>query len=250
LQPLAPTGVTATDVGTNRAYDDGAASVSFSLPGNSQPATSYTITASTGQSATGSSSPIVVTGIATGTTPTFTVKATNSYGDSPSSDASSGITITTVPAAPGGVGASSPYGADYDTVSWNAPANGGKSITNYYITSNDGKAANTSSTSVNITQEQGTAQTYTVYADNANGRSVASAASGSVTTFSFVPFSVFSFFGVFGFVPTFGVFGFVPFSVFGFVPTFGVFGFTPVFGVFSFFGVFGFTPRFSVFAFR
>lgn len=247
LQPLAPINVVATDVGTNRPYNNGAASVSFALPSNSQPATSYTVSGycsvhNTTHTATGSSSPIIVEGFGTGTNPTFTVTATNSYGTGPASAASSAITITTVPDVPTSVGASSPSGADYDTVTWLAPANGGKAITNYYVTSSDGKTANTSSTSVNITQEQGTAQTYTVYADNANGRSAASAPSGSVTTFSFVPFSVFGFFGVFGFVPTFGVFGFVPFSVFGF---FGVFGFVPTFGVF------GFVPSsFAVFGFR
>ena len=31
LEPLAPTGVSATNIGTGRAFNDGAASVSFSL---------------------------------------------------------------------------------------------------------------------------------------------------------------------------------------------------------------------------
>ena len=240
LQPQAPINVVATDIGTGRAYNDGAASVSFSLPANSPAATSYTVTASTGQTATGSSSPLTVTGIASNATPTFTVVATNAVGPSTASSPSSAITITTVPDVPTGITASSPSGATYDTVSWNAPNNGGKAITNYHITSSDGKSGDTASTTINITQEAGTAQTYQVYATNANGNSATSAASGSVTTFSFAPFGVFGFFGVFAFAP-FGVFGFVPFSVFGF---FGVFGFVP-------FSVFGFAPAaFSVFGFR
>jgi hypothetical protein len=216
LAPSAPLIGSGTDVGTNRAYNNGAVSVAFTHQGP-YAATSYTVTASTGQTATGASSPIVVAGIATGATPTFTVTATNAAGTSAASSASGAVTVTTVPAAPTSVTASSPVGANYDTVSWTAPANGGKAITNYYVTSSDGKTGNTASTSINITQEQGTAQTYTVYADNANGRSVASAPSASVTTFSFVPFSVFGFspFGVFGFSP-FGVFGFSPFGVFSF----------------------------------
>jgi hypothetical protein len=218
LVPYAPTGVSGANVGTNRAYNDGAVTVSFTAD-SINPATSYTVTASTGQTATGASSPIVVTGIASGATPTFTVTATNTYGTSAASSASSAVTVTTVPAAPTSVSASSPSGTNYDTVTWVAPANGGSGITNYYLTSSDGKTANTGATSVNITQEQGTAQTYVIYADNANGRSAASAASNTVTTFSFVPF------GVFGFSP-FGVFGFSPFGVFGFSP-FGVFGFSP-----------------------
>jgi acyl dehydratase len=214
LAPSAPLIGSGTDVGSGRAYNNGAVSVAFTHQGP-YAATSYTVTASTGQTATGGSSPIVVSGIATGATPTFTVTATNGAGTSAASSASGAVTVTTVPAAPTSVTASSPGGANYDTVSWTAPANGGKAITNYYVTSSDGKTANTASTSVNVTQEQGTAQTYTVYADNSNGRSAASAPSNSVTTFSFVPFSVFSFFGVFGFGP-FGVFSFGPFGVFGF----------------------------------
>ena len=80
LEPLAPTGVSATNVGTGRAYNNGAATVSFSLPALSPAATSYTVTASTGQTATGASSPITVTGIASTATPTFTVTATNAAG--------------------------------------------------------------------------------------------------------------------------------------------------------------------------
>lgn len=210
LTPSAPINVSATDVGTGRAYNNGAATVSFSLPAGSEPATGYTVTASTGQTASGSSSPITVTGIPVGNA-TFTVTAANANGVSPSSSASSSIAITTVPAAPTGVTASSGVGS-YDTVSWTAPANGGKAITNYYITSSDGKTANTTSTTVNISQENGTSQTYTVYADNANGRSSASTASNNVTTFSFVPYS----FTPYSFTP----YSFVPFS-------FAPYSFTP-----------------------
>lgn len=215
LAPAAPLIGTGTDVGANRAYNDGAVSVTFTHQGPNA-ATSYTVTASTGQSATGSSSPITVTGIASNATPTFTVTATNTYGTSPASSATSAVTVTTVPDAPTGISVSSPYGANYDTISWNAPNNGGKAITNYHVTGNDGTSGDTSGTSINITQGGGETQSYTVYATNANGNSANSAASANVTTFSFVPFSVFGFspFGVFGFSP-FGVFSFGP-SNFGF----------------------------------
>jgi hypothetical protein len=253
LQPLAPTSVVATDVGTNRGYDNGAVSVAFSLPAESSPATSYTVTLSSGQTGSGSSSPIVVTGIATGASVTATVVASNAYGNSSASSASASVTVTTVPAAPVSPTASSPAGATYDTVSWTAPATGGKSITNYYYSSSDDKTGNTTSTSVNVTQEAGTAQTYTIYADNANGRSTG-ATTASVTTFTFVPFSVFNFFGVFNFTPFsvfnfFGVFSFTPFNVFNFFGVFAFFGVFNFFGVFGFFSVFAFTP-FSVFGFR
>jgi hypothetical protein len=255
LAPYAPTIGTATDVGTARAYDNGAVTVTFT-PDARNAATSYTVTSNTGSyTVSGASSPLTVTGLPTGGTYTFTVTATNSYGTSAASAASNSVTVTTVPAKPSAPGASSPSGTSYDTVTWTAPANGGKAITNYRWTSSDGKAGDTASTSVNVNQEAGTAQSYTVRADNANGSSVVSDSSATVTTFSFVPFSVFGFspFNVFGFSPTppFGVFGFSPFNVFGFSPTppFSVFGFSPVaFGVFGFsptppsFSVFGFSP--------
>lgn len=217
LQPATPVSVSATDVGTGRAYNDGAATVSFSLPAGSPAATSYTVTSSPGgYTATGASSPLTVTGLQSNTAYTFTVVASNASGSSGTSSASSSITATTVPATPAAPSVSSPGGANYDTVSWTAPADGGKAITNYYVASSDGKTGNTSSTSINITQEQGTSQTYTVRADNANGSSGTSAASASVTTFSFTPFS----FAPFGFSPfSFTPFSFTPkgfsFSVFG-----------------------------------
>jgi hypothetical protein len=57
------------------------------------PITSYTVTSSPeGITATGASSPIVVTGLTTGTSYTFTVTATNSVGTSASSSASNSAT--------------------------------------------------------------------------------------------------------------------------------------------------------------
>jgi hypothetical protein len=235
LAPYAPTIGTATNVPSGRAYNNGRADVTFTADGRNA-ATSFTVTSSPGgYTGTGASSPITVTGLQSDTAYTFTVTATNSYGTSAASSASNSITATTVPATPGAPSASSPS-AGTDSVSWSAPASGGSAITNYHWESNDGKSGDTgTSTSVNVSQEQGTAQAYRVYATNANGNSEYSGYSGTVTTtFSFAPFSVFGFspFSVFGFSP-FGVFGFSPFgfSPFGFSP-FGVFGFSP----------FGFSP--------
>jgi len=219
LFPAAPLIGTATDIGTGRAFNNGAASVAFTAQGPNA-ASSYTVTSSPGgYTATGASSPIVVQGLQSETSYTFTVTATNAYGTSAASSASTAITATTVPATPSAPSASTPS-AGVDRITWSAPANGGKAITNYFWASSDGKSGNTSSTTVDLGQEQGTAQTYTVRADNANGSSGTSAASNSVTTtFSFAPF------GAFGFSP-FGAFGFSPFGAFGFSP-FGAFGFSP-----------------------
>jgi hypothetical protein len=230
LEPKAPVSVSATNVGTGRAFNNGRADVTFSLPENSPAATSYTVTSSPGSyTATGASSPLSVTGLQSNTAYTFTVVATNASGSSLASSASGSITATTVPATPSAPSATAQGSASTDDVSWSEPANGGSAITGYTWTSSDGKSGTTASTSVSVSQEAGTAQTYNVRATNANGNSGTSAESGSVTSFSFVPF---------GFAP-FSAFGFTPFGAFGFTP-FGAFGFTP-FGAFGFLQ-FGFAP--------
>jgi hypothetical protein len=204
-KPSAPVSVSATNVGTSRAFNNGAATVTFTAgSSNGAPITSFTVTSSPGgYTATGASSPLTVQGLQSNTAYTFTVTATNTVGTSDNSSASSSITATTVPATPSAPSASSPS-AGIDRVTWSAPANGGSAITNYFWQSSDGKSGNTASTSVDVNQEQGTAQTYTVRATNANGNSGTSSASNSITTtFSFAPF---------GFSP----FGFSPAPVFSF----------------------------------
>jgi hypothetical protein len=228
LAPSSVTNLSVTDVGTNRAFDNGAFNVSWTLPAGSQPASSYDITTSPATSTTNTASTsATITGLKSATAYTVTVVAKNSSGSS-SGTTSSSVTATTVPATPAAPTATTVANVAQDTVSWVAPANGGSAITGYIWASNDNKSnavgstpggGATASTSVTVNQEAGTSQTYTVYAINANGNSITSAASTSVTTFSFTPFGVFGFspFGVFGFSP-FGVFGFSPFSVFSFSP--------------------------------
>ena len=87
--PLAPTIGTATLSGST------SASVTFTPPADNGGAaiTSYTVTSSPGGiTASGSSSPITVSGLSGGTSYTFTVKANNSAGSSASSSASNSIT--------------------------------------------------------------------------------------------------------------------------------------------------------------
>jgi len=212
LEPLAPIAGGATNVGTGRAYNDGAVSVAFSLPALSPAATSYTVTASTGQTATGASSPIVVTGIASGANPTFTITATNAAGTSAASSATSAVTVTTVPQTLGAPTATGQL--NQDTVSWSAAATGGSAIIDYTWSSSDGKSGTTASTSVVVGQEGNTSQTYTVTARNANGSSAASPASNNVTTIApfFPPYFVPPFFPPF--------FPFFPFFPPYFVPPF------------------------------
>ena len=77
--PRAPTGVTAVASASS-------ATVSFTAPTNTggSPITSYTVTASPGNiTASGSSSPITVSGLTNGVSYTFTVTATNALGAGP-----------------------------------------------------------------------------------------------------------------------------------------------------------------------
>lgn len=247
LVPLPPGPPEASDVGTNRPFNNGAAVVNFiSVP----LAVSYKVYADTSGETTltqtGLSSPIVFTGLLSNRLYTFTVTGVNDAGvESSPSDPSTPTLITTVPATPAAPQATSPS-AGFDTVTWTAPASGGKTISGYIWTASDGKTnlaggnpggGPTTNTSVTVAQEQGTAQTYRVYAINPNGNSLNSPDSNSVTTtFSFAPF---------GFTP----FGFTPFSFtpFGFTPfSFTPFSFTPMFAFTPFsFTPFGFAPMFS-----
>jgi methionine-rich copper-binding protein CopC len=72
---------------------DRKAAVAFTTPaGNGAPITSYTVVASPGgKTATGTSSPIFVTGLTNGQDYTFTVKATNRAGTGPASPASDAV---------------------------------------------------------------------------------------------------------------------------------------------------------------
>lgn len=88
--PLAATVPGAPTIGTADGASTTSISVPFTAPGDTGglSITSYTVTSSGGQTATGSSSPIVVTGLTNGTSYTFTVTATNAVGASVSSSAS------------------------------------------------------------------------------------------------------------------------------------------------------------------
>jgi len=218
LEPFKPIIGSATDVGTNRAYNNGAVSVAFTMDVDSPPADTFTVTSNPGSyTASGSSSPVTVEGLQSGTSYTFTVVATNSVGNSITSDATNSVTATTVPSTPSAPSLSN-NGAEQNSVSWSAPSsNGGKSITGYALIDheNDYYTYDQNTTSANISENGNESQYVRVRAQNDNGWSEYSSNSNTITT---TPFS----FSPFGFTP----FGFTPF---GFTP----FGFTP----------FGFTPK-------
>jgi trimeric autotransporter adhesin len=125
MKPGAPTSVVGT-VGNTQV------SVAFTAPAVLGTGTiSYTATSSPGSfTATGASSPLVVTGLTNGTAYTFTVTATNAFGSSTSASSAS-VTPATVPSTP-----SAPTATRGDTsvaLSWTAPANGGSAITDYVV---------------------------------------------------------------------------------------------------------------------
>jgi hypothetical protein len=184
-KPNAPTSVSATDVGTARAFNNGAATVSWTAPSsNGAPITSYTVTSSPGSfTATTSSTSVQVTGLQSNTSYTFTVTATNAVGTSDASSASSSITATTVPQAPT-IGTAT-GGNAFATVTYTAGATGGKAVSVFTATSSPGSLTGTGSSPITVSGlSNGTAYTFTVTATNANGTSAASAASNSVTPVS------------------------------------------------------------------
>jgi FtsP/CotA-like multicopper oxidase with cupredoxin domain len=113
LVPDAPTSVVATGQGQDQAL------VSFQAPAdNGSPITLYTVTSNPGQiTATGTASPILVTGLTDGTPFTFTVVATNAIGDSPASAPSNVITLGQAPLRPTGLKAVN-TAASYAVLSW------------------------------------------------------------------------------------------------------------------------------------
>jgi uncharacterized protein (TIGR02145 family) len=160
------------------------ASVTFTAPTDNggSPITLYTVTSTPGGfTMTGTSSPIIVTGLTNGTAYTFTVSATNANGTSLASSASNSVTPSTVPFAP--IIGTATKGNAQASVAFTAPANGGSAITGYTVTSTPGgfTMTGTSSPIVVTGLTNGTAYTFKVVATNANGPSVASAASNSVT---------------------------------------------------------------------
>jgi hypothetical protein len=183
-EAITPTTVPGAPMVLSVAASSGQASVEFAAPLNSGglPITSYTVTSSPGAlSATGTSSPIAVTGLTNGAAYTFTVVATNANGDSLASPPSSSAIPTGVPGAPTAV--SGTLSGTSALISFTAPvSNGGSPITSYRATSSPGGLTATAAASP-ITVPSlvaGISYSFTVVAVNALGTSESSGTSNLV----------------------------------------------------------------------
>ncbi|MEI7553587.1 MAG: fibronectin type III domain-containing protein, partial [Verrucomicrobiota bacterium] len=159
--PSAPTAVIAIS-GNNQA------TISFTTSADNGGAaiTGYTVTSSPGGlTASGTSSPLTVTGLTNGTSYTFTITATNSAGMS-----SAPTLASSAPGAPTAVIALG--GNGQATVTFTAPvSNGGAVITGYTVTSipaggTDSNAGSTGLSHIVTGLTNGTSYTFTVTATN------------------------------------------------------------------------------------
>jgi titin len=192
LAPGTPSGVVST------ANSDGSVGLSWTAPAdNGATITSYTVTPTpacggcTGLDATGNPAgpTTALSGLALGTSYTFTVTANNGPGPSVASAPSNAVTPATAPGAPTLVHGSAQPDGTVD-VTWVAPADNGATITSYAVTSSPacsactgvtatGSPAASSTTVAGLTS--GTAYTFTLTATNAVGPGVGSLPSSAVT---------------------------------------------------------------------
>jgi hypothetical protein len=182
--PIAPTSVAGTDVGTSRAYNNGAVSVAFTPDTTYWPATSFTATSNPGGfTATGAASPLVVTGLNSQTGYTFTVTGTNSAATSAVSSASASVTATTVPQTPT-IGTVTRVSDSSVSLPFTGNT-GGKNLSAVTITSSPALSLSysgtTSPVAVSATYVYGTDYTFTMTATNANGTSSTSSASNTIS---------------------------------------------------------------------
>jgi len=195
----APAGIpsiTATDVGTSRAYASGAINLVFTAGTNGGAPYGFTGNAVLGANTytTGSQTSTTAT-LNAGNPGTYSISATsyNGFGSSPNSVPIS-VAVTTVPEAPT-IGTASISNTTTDVaITWTLGNNGGKNLSSITITpylngttaGTAQTAATTSSTTHTFTGlTSGSAYTFKVKATNANGVGLESLATNSITVPTF-----------------------------------------------------------------
>jgi hypothetical protein len=171
--PGKPLSVSATDIGTNRPFNNGAAFVSFTEPAEGDPATSYKVLSTPGNfTATGISSPILIDGLESNTSYSFNVIGINNAGEGEVSNTSTPILVTTVPSSPQNVSTTARY--ERLLINFNTPqSNGGKNITGYKAISNFLVESTSSTSPISASSlTPGTQYFFNVIASNENGDSL------------------------------------------------------------------------------
>jgi hypothetical protein len=175
--PELPTISSVSNVGTGRGYNNAAATVSFARNSKGGIPASYVVTSVPGGfTATGASSPLTVTGLQSGTSYTFVVKAVGGSGSTQTANtaASSSITATSVGAQPT-TGTPTRTNKTTVVVPFTPADGGGSAITSYLVQSNPSIPLTVSGSSSPLTVTGAFAQnvsyTFSVLAVNENGNS-------------------------------------------------------------------------------
>lgn len=189
--PTTPTIVSVTDTGGAIAFADGGTLTVVVAPGSGSPTPlKYNAVTNTGNfSSSSSTTTIVMSGLTPGAY-TISANAANNFGVSVNTSPSSSVSATTVPQAPT-IGTATLSGG-LPVVNWTLNSNGGKALSAITITpylngttaETSRTALTTSSTSYTFALGQLTedaSYTFKVTTTNANGTSLESAASNSVT---------------------------------------------------------------------
>ncbi len=194
--PTPPTIASVTDIGTDLAYATGGTFVVVVDPATigGKVDNFNAATTSGGFSASSSSTTITMSGLTSNTSFAVTAGATNKFGQSSQSNSFANVTATTVPQAPT-IGTATIFDNTTDVaITWTLGNTGGKNLSSITITpflngvtaGTPQTAATTSSTSHSFTGlTSGSAYTFKVKATNANGTSLDSAATNSITVPTF-----------------------------------------------------------------
>ena len=174
-KPNQVTGLTATNVGSGRAYNNGRIDLSWSAPANNgAPITGYQVERSLDNSgwttiaASNAGTTYSDTGLSSNQIYYYRVSAINAVGTGPLSTAAN-ATSTTVPQAPT-IGTASRTNNTTVSLTFTAGANGGSAITSYTATSSPSISLTTTGTSspltVTGTYAANTAYTFTLIASD------------------------------------------------------------------------------------